>query len=165
LIVPHRAGGRTFVTAGAIVAARRTIVAETLCRTLRRDRRRVKRTLTILYGLLGPRRPKPLAILYRPYGSRRNDFHARIWSTRLRLERGDLRAAQRPPAIGTYGGLLAFERYGCWRGRRTRNHRTIHEGSWWATHIHVRTMTQHAFPRGRNRWPGTMRAESTQLSL
>lgn len=99
LVVPHLAWGRTIVAA----------------RTLRLNRRRMKRTLAILYGLLrprrllGPSRPKPLAILYRPYGSRGNHFHARIWSTRLRLQRGDLCAAQRPSTVRTYRSLLALE--------------------------------------------------------
>jgi hypothetical protein len=93
LVVPHLAWGRTIVAA----------------RTLRLNRRRMKRTLAILYGLLGPSRPKPLAILYRPYGSRGNHFHARIRSTRLRLQRGDLCAAQRPSTVRTYRSLLALE--------------------------------------------------------
>jgi hypothetical protein len=171
LVIPHLGRGRTIVAkilASAdvlrLIAAAPLFIPAPLEAVIRRRRRRtvvgfsarllrrrngcgMQRTLTILQARLRwPHCTEPLAILDRPYGRRGNHSHARIHSSGLRLQRSDLRTTQRSAAIGTDGCLLAVERHGSRRRRRTRNHRPIHEGRRRPAHIHLRAATQHAFP-------------------
>jgi hypothetical protein len=141
--------------------ARRTIIAKALATVLlgfstrrlrRRNRCRMQRAFALLHivlrtAIFRSSGTETLTALNRPNRARCYYAHTLlVSSSHLRLQGIELRTSQRATAVFADSHLLAFKRHRGWGRRRASNHRAAHEGGRWTAHIHIRTVTQHAFP-------------------